>query len=68
MVHEIGHDLALVRQDIEVPETILKKRKQNEKAREEKLAAAAAARKVRSTNEHQITQPLLYYDAYQTFG
>ncbi|EPS98537.1 hypothetical protein FOMPIDRAFT_1024565 [Fomitopsis schrenkii] len=31
--------------DIEVPETHLKKRKQNEKAREEKLAAAAAARK-----------------------
>ncbi|KZT09520.1 60S ribosomal protein L7 [Laetiporus sulphureus 93-53] len=31
--------------DIEVPETLLKKRKQNEKAREEKLAAAAAARK-----------------------
>ncbi|KAI0726636.1 60S ribosomal protein L7 [Fomitopsis betulina] len=32
--------------DIEVPETHLKKRKQTEKAREEKLAAAAAARKV----------------------
>ncbi|KZT70139.1 60S ribosomal protein L7 [Daedalea quercina L-15889] len=31
--------------DIEVPETLLKKRKQNEKAREEKLAAATAARK-----------------------
>ncbi|KAH9843064.1 60S ribosomal protein L7 [Rhodofomes roseus] len=31
--------------DIEVPETLLKKRKQNEKAREEKLVAAAAARK-----------------------
>jgi len=31
--------------DIEVPETLLKKRKQNEKAREEKLAAVAAARK-----------------------
>ncbi|KIK57646.1 hypothetical protein GYMLUDRAFT_172237 [Collybiopsis luxurians FD-317 M1] len=30
---------------IEVPETLLKKRKQNEKAREERLAAAAAARK-----------------------
>ncbi|TDL21556.1 60S ribosomal protein L7 [Rickenella mellea] len=30
---------------IEVPETILKKRKQNEKAREERLAAATAARK-----------------------
>ena len=31
---------------MEVPETILKKRKQDEKAREERLAAAAAARKV----------------------
>ncbi|KAJ7632795.1 60S ribosomal protein L7 [Roridomyces roridus] len=30
---------------IEVPETFLKKRKQNEKAREERLAAATAARK-----------------------
>lgn len=33
-------------QAIEVPETLLKKRKQNEKAREERLVAAAAARKV----------------------
>lgn len=55
-------------QDIEVPETILKKRKQNEKAREEKLAAAAAARKVRFRDDSQITYSLLYYDAYQTFG
>ncbi|KIP09549.1 hypothetical protein PHLGIDRAFT_29023 [Phlebiopsis gigantea 11061_1 CR5-6] len=31
--------------DVEVPETILKKRKQNEKAREERLVAATAARK-----------------------
>ncbi|KAF9792073.1 putative 60s ribosomal protein L7 subunit [Thelephora terrestris] len=31
--------------DIEVPETLLKKRKQNEKAREDKLAAVTAARK-----------------------
>ncbi|KAF8643835.1 hypothetical protein AX16_008852 [Volvariella volvacea WC 439] len=30
---------------IEVPETLLKKRKQNEKAREERIAAATAARK-----------------------
>ncbi|KAH8116772.1 60S ribosomal protein L7 [Phellopilus nigrolimitatus] len=30
---------------IEVPETLLKKRKQNEKAREERVAAASAARK-----------------------
>jgi large subunit ribosomal protein L7e len=36
----------LIIQDIEVPETLLKKRKQNEKAREDKLAAVAAARKV----------------------
>ena len=35
------------RQDIEVPETLLKKRKQNEKAREERLEKAAAAKKVR---------------------
>lgn len=31
--------------DVEVPETLLKKRKQNEKAREERLVKAAAARK-----------------------
>jgi large subunit ribosomal protein L7e len=35
------------RQDIEVPETLLKKRKQNEKAREERVEKAAAAKKVR---------------------
>ncbi|KAJ3862395.1 60S ribosomal protein L7 [Lentinula novae-zelandiae] len=34
---------------IEVPETLLKKRKQTEKAREERLAAAAAARKANKT-------------------
>ncbi len=33
-------------QDIEVPETLLKKRKQNEKAREERLEKAATAKKV----------------------
>jgi len=33
-------------QAIEVPETILKKKNQNAKAREERLAAATAARKV----------------------
>jgi len=33
-------------QHIEVPETLLKKRKANDKAREERLAAATAARKV----------------------
>jgi hypothetical protein len=36
-------------QDIEVPETLLKKRKQNEKTREERLEKAAAAKKVRVT-------------------
>lgn len=35
-------------QHVEVPETLLKKRKQTEKAREERLAKAAEARKVRS--------------------
>ena len=37
------------RQDIEVPETLLKKRKHNDKAREERLEKAAAARKVHFT-------------------
>ena len=41
-----------------MPETLLKKRKQTEKAREERLAAAAEARKV-SSNFH-----LHNYDAY----
>lgn len=41
---------SLIVQDIEVPETLLKKRKQNEKAREEKLVAITAARKVRYTS------------------
>jgi large subunit ribosomal protein L7e len=41
------------KQAIEVPETLLKKRKQNEKAREERLAAATAARKV-SCGRHNI--------------
>ena len=36
----------MLNQAIEVPETLLKKRKQNEKAREERLIAATAARKV----------------------
>ena len=37
----------MLQQDIEVPETLLKKRKQNEKTREERLEKAASARKVR---------------------
>jgi large subunit ribosomal protein L7e len=37
----------MLQQDIEVPETLLKKRKQNEKAREERLEKAVAAKKVR---------------------
>ncbi|KZT31471.1 60S ribosomal protein L7 [Sistotremastrum suecicum HHB10207 ss-3] len=36
---------------IEAPETLLKKRKHSEKAREERLAAAVAARKARRTNK-----------------
>ncbi|KAF8831154.1 hypothetical protein HHX47_DHR1000294 [Lentinula edodes] len=39
---------------IEVPETLLKKRKQTEKAREERLAAAAAARKANKTKRKVI--------------
>jgi hypothetical protein len=49
-------------QDIEVPETLLKKRKQNEKAREERLAAAVAARKVRIDLGFAP-----FYDAYDYF-
>ncbi len=44
-----------------MPETLLKKRKQNEKAREDRLVAAAAARKVCWIPSH------FYYDAYDTF-
>ena len=39
---------------IEVPETLLKKRKQTDKAREEKLAAAAAARKAQKAKRKVI--------------
>ncbi|KAG6878923.1 60S ribosomal protein L7 [Termitomyces sp. T32_za158] len=39
---------------VEVPETLLKKRKQNEKAREERLAAAVAARKAQKTKRTVI--------------
>ncbi|KAF9075111.1 ribosomal protein L30, ferredoxin-like fold domain-containing protein [Rhodocollybia butyracea] len=39
---------------IEVPETLLKKRKQNEKAREERLVAAAEARKLSKTKRKVI--------------
>ncbi|KAF9454632.1 60S ribosomal protein L7 [Macrolepiota fuliginosa MF-IS2] len=39
---------------IEVPETLLKKRKQNEKGREERLAAAAAARKAQKAKRKVI--------------
>ena len=48
MLQTITHEVLTLLQDVEVPETLLKKRKQNEKAREERLAAATAARKVRS--------------------
>ncbi|KAL5532594.1 RPL7 [Sanghuangporus sanghuang] len=40
--------------DIEVPETLLKKRKQNEKAREERITAAAAARKAQKAKRKVI--------------
>ncbi|KAK7693490.1 60S ribosomal protein L7 [Cerrena zonata] len=40
--------------DIEVPETLLKKRKQNEKAREERLTATLAARKAAKANRKVI--------------
>jgi len=39
---------------IEVPETLLKKRKQNEKAREDRLAAATAARKANKAKRKVI--------------
>ncbi|CAE6508599.1 unnamed protein product [Rhizoctonia solani] len=39
---------------VEVPETLLKKRKQSDKQREEKLAAALAARKARATKRSVI--------------
>ncbi|KAF9518785.1 hypothetical protein BS47DRAFT_1313023 [Hydnum rufescens UP504] len=39
---------------IEVPETLLKKRKATDKAREERLAAALAARKTRAAKRHVI--------------
>ncbi|KAL5529746.1 RPL7 [Sanghuangporus baumii] len=40
--------------DIEVPETLLKKRKQNEKAREERIAAASAARKAQKAKRKVV--------------
>ena len=61
-------------QDIEVPETILKKRKQNEKAREERLAAATAARKVCVSlvdsgiaSGYSVMMHTLYFMASQEF-
>ena len=51
MLQTITDEVLTLLQDVEVPETLLKKRKQNEKAREERLAAAVAARKVRSNHE-----------------
>ena len=47
----------MLQQDIEVPETLLKKRKQNEKAREERLEKAASAKKVRVV----FVPPLVMY-------
>ncbi|KAH8826990.1 60S ribosomal protein L7 [Flagelloscypha sp. PMI_526] len=52
---------------IEVPETLLKKRKQNEKVREEKLAAAAAARKASKAKRKVIFKRAeSYVKEYQT--
>ena len=48
MLQTITHEVLTLLQDVEVPETLLKKRKQTEKAREERLVAAVAARKVRT--------------------
>ena len=56
-------ELLNLTQDIEVPETLLKKRKQTEKAREERLAAAAAARKVCPAF---LLEPFFLYDAYDS--
>jgi hypothetical protein len=53
---------------IEVPETLLKKRKQNEKAREERLAAAVAARKVRYATFLQSFQVCMMYTIHSTNG
>lgn len=54
-------------QDVEVPETILKKRKQNEKAREERLVAATAARKASTSSVSLENYLWLFgYDAYFT--
>lgn len=49
----------LIVQDVEVPETLLKKRKQNEKAREEKLAAITAARKVRYSSARALMMHII---------
>ncbi|CAE6414736.1 unnamed protein product [Rhizoctonia solani] len=50
--HKIAHNL--VTQRVEVPETLLKKRKQSDKQREEKLAAVLAARKARAAKRSVI--------------
>lgn len=57
--------LTSVLQTIEVPETLLKKRKQNDKAREDRLVAAAAARKVIMLANYFVSS--FYCDAYDTF-
>lgn len=56
----------MLNQAIEVPETLLKKRKQNEKAREERLIAATAARKVSKLQIYTHLSFSLQYDAYDT--
>lgn len=56
-MHPIWSENIILHQDIEVPETLLKKRKQNEKAREERLEKAASAKKVRVV----FVPPLVMY-------
>lgn len=58
-------------QHVEVPETLLKKRKQTEKAREERLAKAAEARKVCYCSSRSLFKFFRIrnsiYDAYDSF-
>ena len=65
MLQTITDEVLTLLQDVEVPETLLKKRKQNEKAREERLAAAVAARKVCRHSDISPSPHFLFsYDAF----
>lgn len=59
---------SIILQQIEVPETLLKKRKATDKAREERLAAALTARKVSISQlyfiSHVCFSPSCYDDLY----